>query len=424
MTSNNTSNIQETILNQVQALNGSSSFLEWKGKELTRFEEDDLVIINNSFLFRDQFQTNKNPSYLCMMAANGSDFNIKNLALVDGIQVNSDFKYISKKSKNLPNKQSITNAIEDELASLGRMVFILIGQVNATEQFSETINHSLFNEIQIDPALQEEITISQPLIQVRQLPDEEILFDEIEKIINPLPNNFIKPFRDAYARIKKNCFASLQVPKPGEKVTVGFLDEVANALARQAAEYHTSLQKCGPQLDQNQAEFNNVLRIAYDFESDAVRILRLLMSVCDLKPIILWMTLSAHHNLSEAFRCLPRSRDQNKPSLSNYREMIHGARNRAFHNLLPFGQSIQVDLDGINIKAKRLRLFSEYKLKSENVFDFEDKQLVEILTEFTRADEKYVTPDFWKRNHDVMIATAQLVAAVSDAIKALNLLHV
>ena len=104
--------------------------------------------------------------------------------------------------------------------------------------------------------------------------------------------------------------------------------------------------------------------------------------------------------------------------------MIHVARNRAFHNLLPFGQSIQVDLDGINIKAKRLRLFSEYKLKSENVFDFEDKQLVEILTEFTRADEKYVTPDFWKRNHDVMIATAQLVAAVSDAIKALNLLHV
>jgi len=423
MTSNNTSNIQETILNQVQALNGSSAFLEWKGKELTRFEEDDLVIINNSFLFRDQFQTNKNPSYLCMMAADGSDFNIKNLALVDGIQVNSDFKYISKKSKNLPNKQSITNAIEDELASLGRMVFILIGQVNATEQFSETINHALFNEIQIDPTLPNSLTVAQPLIQVQNLPDEELLLDEVEKAV-PLPDNFFKPFHDAYIKLKKKCFASLQVPKPGERVTVGFLDEVANALARQAAEYHTSLQNCGPQLDQNQVEFNNVLRIAYDFESDAIRILRLLMSVCDLKPIILWMTLSAHHNLSEAFRCLPRSRDQNKPSLSNYREMIHGARNRAVHNLLTFGQSIQVDLEGINIKAKRLRLFSEYKLKSENGFDFEDKQLVEILTEFTRADEKYVTPDFWKRNHDVMIATAQLVAAVSYAIKELNLLHV
>lgn len=423
MTSNNTSNIQETILNQVQALNGSSAFLEWKSKELTRFEEDDLVIINNSFLFRDQFQTNKNPSYLCMMAADGSDFNIKKLALVDGIQVNSDFKYISKKSKNLPDKKSITNAIEDELASLGRMVFILIGQVNATEQFSETINHALFNEIRIDPTLPNSLTVAQPLIQVQNLPDEELLLDEIEKAV-PLPDNFYKPFHDAYIKLKKKCFASLQVPKPGEKVTVGFLDEVANALARQADEYHASLQKCGPQLDQNQAEFNNVLRIAYDFESDAVRILRLLMSVCDLKPIILWMTLSAHHNLSEAFRCLPRTRDQNKPNLSNYREMIHGARNRAFHNLLPFGQSIEVDLDGINIKARRLRLFSEYKLKAENVFDFEDKQLVEILTEFTRADEKYVPPDFWKRNHDVMTATAQLVAAVSDAIKALNLLHV
>ena len=71
----------------------------------------------------------------------------------------------------------------------------------------------------------------------------------------------------------------------------------------------------------------------------------------------------------------------------------------------------------------RDRLFSEYKMKSENVFDFEDKQLVEILTEFTRADEKYVTSDFWKRNYDVMLATTQLVAAVSDAIKTLNLLH-
>lgn len=422
MTSNNTSNIQQTILNQVQALNGSSAFLEWKNKELTRFEEDDLVIINNSFLFRDQFQTNKNPSYLCMMTGHGNEFNIKNLALADGIQINSDFKYVSKKSKNLPNKQSITNAIEDELSSLGRMVFILIGQVNATERFSEAINHSLFNEIQIDPTLPNSLTIVQPLIQVRNLPDEELLLVEIEKTV-ALPDTFYKPFHDAYIKLKKKCFASLRVPKPGERVTVGFLDEVADALARQAADYHTSLEKCGPQLDQNQAEFNNVLRIAYDFESDAVRILRLLMSVCDLKPIILWMTLSAHHNLSEAFRCLPRSRDQNKPSLPNYREMIHGARNRAFHNLLPFGQSIQVDLEGINIKAKRLRLFSEYKLKAENVFDFEDKQLVEILTEFTRADEKYVTPDFWKRNHDVMIATEQLVAAVSDAIKALNLLQ-
>ena len=303
MTTQKTSNIQETILNQVQALNESSAFLEWKGKELTRFEEDDLVIINNSFLFRDQFQTNKNPSYLCMMVADGSDFNIKNLALVDGIQVNSDFKYISKKSKNLPNKQSITNAIEDELASLGRMVFILIGKVNATEQFSETINHALFNEIQIDPTLPNSLTVAQPLIQVHNLPDEELLLDEVEKAV-PLPDNFYKPFHDAYIKLKKKCFASLQVPKPGEKVTVGFLGEVANALARQADEYHASLQKCGPQLDQNQAEFNNVLRIAYDFESDAVRILRLLMSVCDLKPIILWMTLSAHHNLSEAFRCL------------------------------------------------------------------------------------------------------------------------
>jgi len=147
------------------------------------------------------------------------------------------FQIYFQESKNLPNKQSITNAIEDELASLGRMVFILIGQVNATEQFSETINHALFNEIQIDPTLPNSLTVAQ-LYSSSEFTWRRIIAGRGWKG-SPFTRQLFKPFHDAYIKLKKKCFASLQVPKPGEKVTVGFLDEVANALARQAAEYHT-----------------------------------------------------------------------------------------------------------------------------------------------------------------------------------------
>jgi len=85
------------------------------------------------------------------------------------------------------------------------MVFILIGQVNATEQFSETINHALFNEIQIDPTLPNSLTVAQPLIQVQNLPDEELLLDEVEKA-SPFTRQLFQAIPRCIYKVKEKMF--------------------------------------------------------------------------------------------------------------------------------------------------------------------------------------------------------------------------
>jgi hypothetical protein len=57
--------------------------------------------------------------------------------------------------------------------------------------------------------------------------------------------------------------------------------------------------------------------------------------------------------------------------------------------------------------------------KNAEGFVYEDKALVEVLTEFTRAGEKAVSPQFWNRNLAVMQSTIDLLDGTSSALKLL-----
>ena len=64
--------------------------------------------------------------------------------------------------------------------------------------------------------------------------------------------------------------------------------------------------------------FNEVLRLPYNFAGDAKTFIELIVSICDLKPVVLWGTIGSHFALSEAFRALPWMRSRNKASLKKY----------------------------------------------------------------------------------------------------------
>jgi len=67
-----------------------------------------------------------------------------------------------------------------------------------------------------------------------------------------------------------------------------------------------------------------------------------------------------------------------------------------------------------------LRLFPEYAVRgSEETLDYEDRALVELLTDFTRVSERSVSPQFWRRNIAVMEATIDLLSRTSLALKLL-----
>jgi len=196
------------------------------------------------------------------------------------------------------------------------------------------------------------------------------------------------------------------------------LEAFASALDSHVQEYKKSLsalQTSGA----DTANLTNVMRIAYNFASEATKLLRILVSVCDLKPILSWCTIGQHFLLAKAFRELPWGGTKKKPSLKTYEETVKAARNRAFHNLLPINRSLEVDLEGVTVNARRLKLFSEYRKKDHNIFEYEDKELVDLLLQFTRAREMAVPISFWNRNLAVMERTVDLLAAMGGALSVL-----
>jgi hypothetical protein len=127
----------------------------------------------------------------------------------------------------------------------------------------------------------------------------------------------------------------------------------------------------------------------------------------------MWGTLCEQVELDAAFAKLPWSAARGKPSLKTYSQAVADARNSAFHNLFPFDKSLRYDLPVGALQDAALILFPQYGSKNEEQLTFRDKELVDVLLEFTRARERRLPPEFWRRNLDVMDATISLFDATS-----------
>ena len=79
--------------------------------------------------------------------------------------------------------------------------------------------------------------------------------------------------------------------------------------------------------------------ISYNFADGARALIGLVVGICDLKPLIFWLTIASQFELAERFGELPFALvGKAKPSLDRNRNVISGARNRAFHDLFSFGR--------------------------------------------------------------------------------------
>jgi hypothetical protein len=415
--------IQEKVASELRQVYDFDLFKTWASAE--NIQNEDLLLINNSFVYRDKIKTTKNLHYLTLLLKDGTLDNSE-LHVSTGVNINSDFRIIKNNAQNLPSLIPFEEAVHNELASMGRLISLLIGQIDRSHEFYETINHALFNQLCLIPSTPSVVSLDRSNIVINKIVDDELLWGELEKlartngiIADDLPESLAKPLIDALAKLKKNSYIVLRLPEAHSDAVDTLLDSIIAALKENINEYRDSLKKCGDDLNLEPLEYKNILRIAYNFAGEAITLVRLLISICDLKPLIFWLTIKEQILLAEAFRSLPWKRISTKPSLDEYFKTISGARNSAFHHVFPFDRAIEVELEGVSIAAKRLRIFSEYTSKSKNSFEFEDQQLIELLTEFTRSDELYVSPEFWQRNLNVMIATVELLVAIS---KALNLI--
>jgi hypothetical protein len=345
---------------------------------------------------------------------------VSNVVVVRGIPFNSDFKFVELKAMKKLEVQEINPAIDQQLKQLGSIVMVLIGEVLDNVVTKAAIGHALFSELVLDPSATAALVINNGIIQVRAISDEEEVWTELEKAHGAkLPGDLVQPLATAIDSVRKNHYAVLRLPDESIS-SQPLLDSFVDALRQNLARYRHALNKCKGQADIDANEFNDLLRIAYNFATDAVLVIRLLVSVCDLKPIVRWGTIDEWFRLAESFRNVPWSTMKDKHSLDDYQATVSNARNRAFHRLLPVDNTLRLELEGTKLGRITLRLFPEYTARnSEESLDYQDRALVELLADFTRVNEKTASPQFWLRNIAVMEATIELLSRTSTALKAL-----
>jgi hypothetical protein len=406
---------EELTKAQVAPILKSKQFWDW----LTNVKptKEGCIVLNNSYLFRENIKTTKSESYLAIpLDVKKGSPEFGDAVVVTGIKIKTDFQYFPKAHSGISKEVSLGDAISDHVKRFGKVGFVLIGEILDDVSLREPIDEAGIEELILDPTEKQIVKVDSGKIVIRELLDDETLWLELEKEISPLPEELATPIAKALNNLREQAYVRLKIPSDSEDVNRTLIDDIVTSFDGAIEEYKTSLNECNGDYRADPDEFNNILRIAYNFAGDAMDLLRLILQLSDLKPIVLFSTVNNQLVLSNSFRELPWPRSEKKGSLKLYDKTVKGARNRAFHRLFPFSKAIDVDVAGLSFKAKKLRLFPEYGTHKMNALDYEDRELVEIMTQFTRTTEHTVTPIFWQKNLAVMENTVALLKQLKTAL--------
>jgi len=118
--------IANQIRGAVAAVVKQPEFVKWLKAEKIG---EGLILLNNSFIFRQKLKTIKSGLYLGIPARTASDLGVSNVVVVNGITFNTDFKFVELKGMKKLEVQEVNPAIDQQLKQLGSIVMVLIGEV-------------------------------------------------------------------------------------------------------------------------------------------------------------------------------------------------------------------------------------------------------------------------------------------------------
>lgn len=409
--------IVSAVTEKVQQITQSDAFKKWAEEETLR--AGDLVLLNNSFLFREGIRTTKKSSLYLGLDVSDDGVSLPPKIVASRSNINVSFKRVAARTASTYVSTDLKTAVEREIENLGEIVFALAGTVGDREAVTVALSSvAQFEVLRFDPTQTEPVVFDESTLSVRQL--EEI--DELwTAILERAESEGIDLGVDAASGFDK-AFTELQ-EEAGRPVHIGtvtkdgpsILTEVLSRVDEQIADFKTALDD--HVRDGSPDTLSEVLRIAYNFADGARALLTLVVGLSDLKPVLFWLTVLEQAHLAEQFAQLPFALvGKAKPSLDRYRAVIAAARNRAFHDLFAFGSPFQVRLTGEAFRTPELRLFREHSRRREPALEYEDRKLVDLLEEFTRAQERPVPAGFWEQNYLVMGAVADVGRALLDGL--------
>jgi len=373
------------------------------------------LLINSSFLFRDtSVKTTQSPRRLLVqVTASGQHIRAETVAVVDNETITKNFKLITRQ---VPvGVVALDDAIRQEIRVMGDLLFILIGTIKGLRHHSQTINGDNVQELRLDPSIASAVQKSDDGIYcVRSILPIDDLFDFINHDLREsggLSDKDRVAVRNGYDDVLDSAITEVTVPTGEVRRGETVLGKIASSMRSQATEYATPLEALRRTPEDQQA-LHEVLRIAYNFSADVIPLLSLFVSVCDLKPLVFWCTVKEQWALRQAFAALPWASLGRKEKLEEYRAIVSQARSHAFHHVLPFETTVEVDLSMLDVRAETIRLFVPFGKKEGRGVHLKDQKLADVLAEFTRAKERPVSNTFWDANLAVMKAAGKLAEEV------------
>jgi hypothetical protein len=417
----NTDQIEKRIRHAVTATVKELSTVEQSLHEALEREARVYTVFNSSFLYRDKrsVKTNQSSRRLALkLTRAGGHPRVESISVIDGLSLKSHYRLLS--GKDIQGLTPIVDAIRQELSSFGDLVFVLIGVIKGLRSSAQPCDGELVKEVRLAPAIKTSFRrVSAGVYELNRIMPLEDLIAHLAadlELEGGLSEDDRREVAKAYDSLLDAAITDVMVPK-GETIdpTRTTLGKIVQSLRANETEYAAAVAQL-QQFPEDQHELNEVLRIAYNFSTDVLPLIALFTSICDLKPLVFWCSLDKHWRLYQAFLDLPWSALGRKEKLEEYQAIIAEARNSAFHHVLPFDATIEVDLSGLDVRAEKIRLFSPYGKKQGRGVLLKDQELADVFAEFSRARQRPVSLVFWEKNRAVLKAACELADAVLESL--------
>ena len=377
------------------------------------------LVINSSFLYRDVKTAQSNRRLIARLTTSANRVRSDRISIIDNEPLKAHNKIVGAEAQLV----SLPTAIHQEIASMGNLVFVLIGSIKGLRTCSQRVKSTRITEIRLVPSqtgapVQ---TTGNGVYSIATLVPIEDLFEHInEELDEGLSIQERQALVSAYDDMLDAAITEVTVPTTAVRRRQDtILGKIAVSVREQVSSYRTALDTLLAAPEDRMA-LNEVLRIAYNFSVDALPLLSLFVSVCDLKPLVFWCTVKEQWALHRAFSSLPWGALGRKEKLEEYKSLVSQARSYAFHHFLPFESTVEIDLTGLNVQARTIRLFLPFGQKSGRGFHIEDQELADVLVEFSRPKQRPVSEAFWRANLSVMECALKLT---EEIVSSLILIH-
>lgn len=379
------------------------------------------LMINSSFLHRDQrsVKTLQSPQRLvAKVSKSGKRIRTGEVSILDGITIRKHYRILS--DKELRGTVRLQQAVSQEVSSLGDLIFVLVGTVKGLRASAQQVAGGAVKELRLTPTLSGEFQkVDDGVYAIKKIMPIEDLFARLSRDVagqGALSEKDRREIARAYDELLDNATTDVVIPTGGtvraKETTLG---QIVESLRSQTSEYRSAVRRL-PSPGEDDHALNEVLRIAYNFSTDVLPLVSLFMSICDLKPLVFWCTVDKQWALYTAFASLPWSALGRKEKLGEYQQIVSQARNRAFHHVLPFDATLEVDLSNLDVRAEKIRLFTPFGQNQARGVLLRDQELADLFGEFSRAKWRPVSNTFWKANLKVMEAATDLAQAILDTL--------